>query len=112
MGISTHVLDLTNGLPASGMTVALERRDSSGAWREVARAVTEGDGRIREFSCADEFTRGGYRLRFLSGEYFAARAMSTFYPEIVVVFDVDDGARHVHVPLLLGPFGYSTYRGS
>jgi 5-hydroxyisourate hydrolase len=112
MGISTHVLDLTTGLPAGGLAVALDRQDDDGGWAEVGSAVTGQDGRVRELTAAGEAVRGMYRLRFASGEYFAARGGPTFHPEIHVVFEVVDGARHYHVPLILSPFGYSTYRGS
>jgi 5-hydroxyisourate hydrolase len=110
--ISTHVLDVTNGLPAVGLAVVLERHEPSGAWHELGRGVTGSDGRVRELAPRDGMPRGTYRLVFASAEYFAARALVTFYPHIAVIFEVDEATPHLHVPLILGPFGYSTYRGS
>jgi 5-hydroxyisourate hydrolase len=111
-GISTHVLDLTTGLPARRLSVVLERLDAVGSWQEVGRGTTGADGRVREFAPSGGAAPGTYRLRFSTGDYFAATATASFYPEVTVAFRVDDGMSHLHVPLLLGPFGYSTYRGS
>ena len=107
--ITTHVLDLTSGTPAAGIAVTLER--SAGiAWESLGHAVTDADGRVR-----DGFTAlagsGRYRLTFATGAYFAARGTASFHPEVVVTFEVRE-LRHHHVPLLLSPYGYSTYRGS
>jgi 5-hydroxyisourate hydrolase len=100
--ITTHVLDLEAGRPRAGLPVQLARRDA-GAWRRLAEAVTDGDGRVREWPDAPEPAAGDYRLTFVTGG---------FYPEISVVFRVDGAADRHHVPLLLSPFGYTTYRGS
>jgi 5-hydroxyisourate hydrolase len=111
-GVSTHVLDLTSGLPARDLLVVLERQDAPGTWREAGRAATGADGRVRELAPSGGVTPGTYRLRFSTDDYFAATATASFYPEVTVTFRVEEGAAHLHVPLLLGPFGYSTYRGS
>ncbi|EON24669.1 MULTISPECIES: hydroxyisourate hydrolase [Nocardioides] len=101
--LSTHVLDTTLGRPASGVAVSLSGEGTS------AEAVTDSDGRVADLGRALE--PGTYTLRFDSGAYFAQRGTDGFYPEVLVTFTVS-GAGHVHVPLLLSPFGYSTYRGS
>jgi 5-hydroxyisourate hydrolase len=112
-GITTHVLDTARGRPASGVPVVLEVRDAGGGWREVGRGATDADGRLREllpegFAMAE----GQYRLTFDTQAYFATDAAQAFYTEVVVSFVVRDAGAHYHVPLLLSPFGYSTYRGS
>lgn len=116
MTLSTHVLDATAGRPAAGVTVAVAVLDpggdgddggDGGAWVPVDAGETGEDGRHR-FSAVTE--PGVYRLTFGTGRYFAARGVATFYPEVTVTFSVSDG--HYHVPLLLSPFSYSTYRGS
>ncbi len=104
--LSTHVLDTARGRPAADVAVTLERDGVP-----VGRGVTDGDGRIREFSGAGRLERGSYRLMFAVGEYFAARNVESLYSVIPVEFTVrEDG--HYHIPLLLAPHGYSTYRGS
>lgn len=112
-GITTHVLDTARGCPAAGVPVALEVRDAGGGWREVGRGETDADGRLREllpegFALAE----GQYRLTFDTESYFAVVGLEAFYTEVVVSFVVRDAGAHYHVPLLLSPFGYSTYRGS
>ncbi len=111
--ITTHILDLTNGRPAAGVAVALSAQGNDGRWSEIARGVTDADGRIRDLLAADRPVAAGvYSLRFDSAGYFIGRGLHTFYPEVVVSFRVDVAGAHYHVPLLLSPFGYSTYRGS
>lgn len=111
-GITTHVLDLASGRPASGVSVRLERQ-SAGGWTTLAERVTDADGRVRDLVSADTRLEAGvHRLVFATGAYQRARGTPTFYPEVPVVFEIADPAQHHHVPLLLGPFGYSTYRGS
>ena len=100
--LSTHVLDATTGRPASGVPVRLERPDGS----VVAEARTDADGRIPEL--ATVLDAGEYRLVFHTGSYFR----DTFYPQVVVTFSVSGPEQHYHVPLLLSPYAYSTYRGS
>lgn len=102
MSVSTHVLDAVRGAPAAGVEVSLSAADGS----VVASAVTDADGRVA--ALAGELPAGTYRLRFAVEEYLG----DTFYPEVVVAFRVVDGAAHHHVPLLLSPYAYSTYRGS
>jgi len=102
--ISTHVLDTAKGLPAAGIKVSLSRR-ARGAWSPVANAVTDTDGRVKEFGSAP-IEPGDYRLEFDTAAY------SAFYPEVSVVFTVKDAEAHHHIPLLLAPFGYSTYKGT
>src|SRR5262245_40155451 len=109
-GITSHVLDLTTGTPAAGIEVTLERATPAG-WSALGRARTDADGRVRDAFAAPPAT-GRYRLTFAAGAYFAARAIASFHPEVSVVFEVRDAGQHHHVPLLLSPFGYSTYRGS
>lgn len=109
-GITTHVLDTARGRPAAGVPVALERA-VDGRWEEVARGTTDAGGRARDLltSAPDD---GRYRLTFDTGAYFGAVGDCGFYPEVSVTFVVEPGEEHYHVPLLLSPFGYSTYRGS
>lgn len=109
-GITTHVLDTARGCPAAGVPVALERALDSG-WQPIGRGRTDADGRARDLlPSAPE--PGRYRLSFDTGAYFGAVGEPGFYPEVSVTFVVGDGEEHYHVPLLLSPFGYSTYRGS
>jgi len=110
IGITSHVLDLTTGTPAAGLEISLERATSTG-WLPLGRASTDADGRVRE-AFATLPAAGRYRLTFATGAWFAARKVACFHPEVTVVFEVRDPAHHHHVPLLLSPFGYSTYRGS
>lgn len=109
MSISTHVLDTSLGRPAAGIVVRLER---AGAWTEVARAVTDVDGRAVLVARSVTMEAGAYRLAFEVEPYFHHQAVDAFYRHIAVEFVVRDAAKHHHVPLLLSPFGYSTYRGS
>lgn len=110
--LSTHVLDTSIGRPAAGVALTLERRESS-RWVELRRGSTDADGRCRELLPEGvRLQQASYRLTFDSGAYFAARGVACFYPFVSVVFEVREDARHHHVPLLLSPFGYSTYRGS
>ena len=106
-GITTHVLDAALGRPAAGVRVRLESTDGT----LLGEADTDDQGRVRDFGLST-LHAGTHRLVFATGEYFAARAQPTFYPEIVVTFSVTDADEHHHVPLLLSPFAYSTYRGS
>jgi 5-hydroxyisourate hydrolase len=107
--LTTHVLDLALGQPARGLSVRLEGLES-GAWKPLASGVTDGDGRVSDLGIVLE--RRTYRLAFETGAYFAASGRPSFYPRVEVTFEVTEPAQHHHVPLLLSPFGYSTYRGS
>jgi 5-hydroxyisourate hydrolase len=105
--ITTHVLDTSRGLPAAGIRVTLEVRFPDGAWNLIGKGLTDGDGRARSLLPEDiALTEGIYRLTFdnLPGD--------GFYPAITIAFHVRDAARHYHVPLLLSPYGYTTYRGT
>ncbi len=111
-GITTHVLDTAQGRPAVGVAVTLSVRAGDG-WTELTRAATGADGRVPNLLPVQSPVTpdATYRLRFEIGAYFAAQGMATFYPAIEVVFTRQDD-RHHHVPLLVSPFGYSTYRGT
>lgn len=111
--ITTHVLDTTAGLPGAGIPVVLERRTHTAGWQVVGEGVTDIDGRINDLLPAHEaFLPGHYRLIFETGTYFMLRNIDSFFPQITISFAVKDAQQHYHVPLLLSPFGYSTYRGS
>jgi 5-hydroxyisourate hydrolase len=105
--ITTHVLDTAQGRPAAGVAVTLERGPD---WTEVGSGRTGDDGRLGELGSVD--AAGPYRLRFGTGAYFEAAGAPAFFPEVTVEFTVERPEEHHHVPLLLSPFGYSTYRGS
>lgn len=108
--VTTHVLDTSLGQPAAGVRVRLERL-TGGALSPVAEASTDDDGRIRELG-PDGLTPGTYRVVFDTGAYFARSGRRTFYPEVAISFLVEAADGHYHVPLVLSPFAYSTYRGS
>ncbi|MBI2956799.1 MAG: hydroxyisourate hydrolase [Acidobacteria bacterium] len=110
--ITTHVLDTARGWPAAGLPVVLEKQAGEG-WVPLGRATTDSDGRARELLPANAPLEPGlYRLTFDTQTYFAAQQVEAFYPQVTVVFAVRNATQHYHVPLLLSPFGYSTYRGS
>jgi len=110
--LSTHVLDTARGKPAAGVAVTLEAAGPDG-WHELARGTTDADGRIRELVPADaRMEPGTYRLTFDVGRYFTGQGIEGFYATIAVTFIIRDPGQHHHVPLLLSPFGYSTYRGT
>ncbi|MCU0696686.1 MAG: hydroxyisourate hydrolase [Myxococcaceae bacterium] len=110
MGISTHILDTTRGRPAKGVTVRLEQLVAGGAV-ELARGVTNDDGRVKPLLDAIP-AAGAYRLHFDVAPYFTALGVEAFYPSVNIDFVVKATHEHYHVPLLLNPFGYATYRGS
>jgi 5-hydroxyisourate hydrolase len=106
--LSTHVLDTALGRPAAGIRVELERDG-----KVIESGVTDAEGRVRDlYGQTEPLTEGNYLLRFLVAEYFAKDGLAHFFPEVVVIFRIAGGSEHYHVPLLLSPFGYSTYRGS
>jgi 5-hydroxyisourate hydrolase len=110
MSLSTHVLDLASGRPAAGLPVRLELRALDGSWSLLAEARTDDDGRVRDLLPAGASLEAAvHRLTFDVGAYHGPEA---FYPEAAIVFRVLDAGAHHHIPLLLSPFGYSTYRGS
>lgn len=109
--LTTHVLDTARGTPAAGVPVVLEQADGDG-WRELARGATNDDGRLPGLLAEGALEPTTYRITFDTDAYFGAQGVAGFYPYARIVFRVTDPASHHHVPLLLSPFGYSTYRGS
>lgn len=110
--LTTHVLDIRVGKPAVGVAVQLERMDASGGWHGLAVGVTNDDGRVPDLLADGGLETGVHRMTFDVGPYFSEQRVEYFYPQVTVEFLVTDLSRHHHVPLLLSPFGYSTYRGS
>jgi 5-hydroxyisourate hydrolase len=111
--ISTHVLDTAQGRPAKDVPVRLERQESPGEWRLVASSRTDGDGRCPQLLPENEILRAGtYRLAFDTASYHFAQKAQGLYPVVEITFQVRDGESHFHIPLLLSPHGYTTYRGS
>lgn len=109
--ITTHILDTTKGKPAAGITIILYRGEND-EWTELVRGVTDTDGRIRDLLQHDAgLPHGIYKLRFETKDYFDKNSIATFYPYVEIIFDILTD-EHYHIPLLLNPFGYSTYRGS
>lgn len=108
--ISCHVLDTARGRPASGVPISLACLDSTGTWLPVASVTTNGDGRVPGFG-ATSLAQGTYRVRFETKSYFAPD-LAAFYPYVDVVFAIDLPNEHYHIPLLISPYGYTTYRGS
>ena len=104
-GITTHVLDTAKGRPAQGIAITLEVMRTK--WEVISRGTTDADGRLRTLTEGMSLERAHYRLTFAIGDYNKG-----FFPEVVITFRVDDAAQHYHVPLLLSPFGYSTYKGA
>ncbi len=110
-GITTHILDTSLGRPAAGVTVVLEIK-SGDRYEEIGRGETDADGRLRTLTQAFTMVASTYRITFHTGAYFTKLGATGFYPEVTIAFEVRDSAQHYHVPLLLNPYGYSTYRGS
>jgi 5-hydroxyisourate hydrolase len=109
--ITTHILDTTKGRPAQGVTIILYQGQND-SWTELARGVTNTDGRIPDLLKKDALVQKGiYKLRFETKDYFDKDHIATFYPYAEIIFDISTN-EHYHIPLLLNPFGYSTYRGS
>jgi 5-hydroxyisourate hydrolase len=110
--ITTHVLDTARGRPAAGVPVTLERLEDGGA-TVLGRGITDAGGRLRDLlPDHSELEMGRYRMTFDSNTYFQTQGVNGFYPEVAVLFEVRDPGEDHHIPLLLSPFGYSTYRGS
>jgi 5-hydroxyisourate hydrolase len=110
MGVSTHILDTTRGRPAGGVRVTLEAKGESG-WTAVGSGTTDADGRVKAL-LVESPAPGTYRITFHVGAYFEGQSVRAFYPEVSITFLVAEGGQHFHVPLLLNPFGFTTYRGS
>jgi 5-hydroxyisourate hydrolase len=109
--ITTHVLDVSIGKPAAGVPVTLEIQKAAD-WKELSRGATDSDGRLRHLLAPGSLVKGTYRLTFETEPYFKSRKVEGLYPLIAIVFQVRNAKEHHHIPLLLSPFGYSTYRGS
>ncbi len=110
--ITTHILDTSRGRPAHGVVVVLDSQ-SGDSHRELGRGETDADGRLRTLlPQGAPIAAGVYRLTFHTAAYFKAIGVEGFYPEVTIAFEIKDPAQHYHVPLLLNPYGYSTYRGS
>ncbi|MDQ0662738.1 5-hydroxyisourate hydrolase [Arthrobacter ulcerisalmonis] len=107
--VTTHILDTGAGRPAAGVAVVLLKNDG-GTWRKLATSSTDADGRAKDLG-PEQLEPGNYKLNFATGKYYAGLQTQTFFPEVDLVFEVT-GPEHYHVPLLLSPFAYSTYRGS
>jgi len=108
--ITTHILDTSKGKPAEGVTIILYSANND-TWKEIARGITNSDGRIADLLKNGLLQHGVYKMRFETKEYFDKKQVATFYPHVDIVFDITTD-EHYHIPLLLNPFGYSTYRGS
>jgi 5-hydroxyisourate hydrolase len=111
--ITTHVLDTAKGRAAGGVRILLEMRGDNDEWQSISRGLTDADGRLRTLLPEGQpLTAGVYRLTFDIADYFESLGTSSFYPEVAVTFETLPGEKHYHVPLLISPFGYSTYRGT
>jgi 5-hydroxyisourate hydrolase len=111
--ITTHVLDTSRGQPAAYVPIALDRQNETREWEPIGRGETDADGRLRSLMPEDaDLAPGIYRLTFDVAGYFSTHGVRAFYPVVTIVFETAEGESHYHVPLLLSPFGYSTYRGS
>ena len=110
--ITTHILDTSRGRPAGAVTVNMYRDSDVDLSGPIATGVTDVDGRVTQWDSNVERLVGSYRLEFDVGSYFSGIGESSFYSELQIAFKVVDDSEHYHVPLLLNPFGYSTYRGS
>jgi 5-hydroxyisourate hydrolase len=111
--ITTHVLDTSLGAPGANVGVTLEQVDAYGATQVIGQSRTDADGRVRDLLAEGAVLEAGrYRLTFDVGAYFTATRREAFYPDVTITFEVRDATQHYHVPLLVSPFGYSTYRGS
>lgn len=111
--ITTHVLDISRGKAAAGVAVTLERQLSATEWKQLKQSATNADGRVEDLMAPGSAVDAGiYRLTFDTAAYYRASGGTTFYPHASIVFEVANPKEHYHVPLLLSPFGYSTYRGT
>ncbi|MGO2052809.1 hydroxyisourate hydrolase [Glutamicibacter sp. 287] len=108
--ITTHILDTGTGRPASGVKATLEANRASG-WQEIGSGLTDADGRIKTLGPA-QVEAGRYRISFETGDYFGKQGTESFFPAVSIDFYVNEVDQHYHVPLLISPFAYSTYRGS
>ncbi|HNP49082.1 MAG TPA: hydroxyisourate hydrolase [Bacteroidia bacterium] len=110
--ITTHILDTSKGLPASGIKIVFEKSLPGDKWMMLGNGITNQDGRISDLLKADAILDPGmYRMTFETAPYFAAQQLQSFYPFVQLVFEIKD-TKHYHIPLLLSPYGFTTYRGS
>lgn len=110
--LSVHVLNLQDGLPSSEVKVSLEEQ-KNGKWVQLAQATTNEQGRIPAlYPEGKKLEKGMYKVTFKTGDWFKAHKQKSFFPEVPVIFEVDGSVEHYHIPLLLSPYGYSTYRGN
>jgi 5-hydroxyisourate hydrolase len=110
--VSVHILDQGNGKPATDVVVTLERKEGIG-WLPLSSSVTDSDGRVNAlYPKASPLSAGVYRITFKTGDYFKQHNQPTFFPEIPIVVELSAVDQHYHIPLLVSPFGYSSYRGS
>lgn len=110
--ITTHILDTTKGKPAEGVSITLYQEQVGKEWQEIAKGITNADGRIPDLLPKEVLLQGGsYKMRFETKEYFDRDSIATFYPYVEIIFAIQNND-HYHIPLLLNPFSYSTYRGS
>lgn len=109
--LSSHILDINTGRPAQGVTIELYQLAPDSTWHFLAQSTTDPNGRVKNFLPEAKDNRGVYKLCFLTKPYFTAQNTKTFYPFVDVVFEISDN-KHYHVPIVLSPYGYSTYRGN
>lgn len=110
--LSVHVLNLQDGLPSSEVKVSLEEQ-KNGTWVQLSQATTNAQGRIPAlYPEGKTLEKGMYKVTFKTGDWFKAHQQKSFFPEVPVIFEVDGSVEHYHIPLLLSPYGYSTYRGN
>lgn len=110
--ITTHVLDTATGKPAKGLPITLSSLGSTGEKTVIGSGITNDDGRITDLMAVGSLKAGRFQMHFDTATYFKAQGVDGFYPEAVITFDITAPKEHYHIPLLLSPFGYSTYRGS
>lgn len=110
--LSVHVLNIENGLPSPGVHVTLEKKDGND-WEALSEAETNAQGRVTAlYPEGESLESGTYRVTFETGDWFEKHDTESFFPEIPVIFQMDGELEHYHIPLLLSPYGYSTYRGN
>jgi 5-hydroxyisourate hydrolase len=110
--ITTHVLDTSVGKPAANVPIVLELQIGGSQWKKLGEGATDSDGRLTNLLGSNALDAGTYRLTFDTGKYFAAREIESMYSTVIIIFTATNVREHYHIPLLLSPYGYSTYRGS
>lgn len=112
-GLSTHILDTSKGQPAVDVAIVLEYSSDKNTWREINRTLTNADGRVSNLLPSNNNLQAGfYRLTFDTSSYFSKAGITGFYPWVTIIVEIKEPCQHYHVPLLISPFAYSTYRGS